>query len=175
MTLKSAVLVLAAAVLAAVAGFFLHRAVLTGPAPVAAVTELLRLELPDETGKIQKLTQWQGKILVVNFWATWCEPCREEIPILVDIQARYASKDLQIVGIAVDSADKVREFALLYRINYPLIIGGLEVIDLSRKLGNKAGGLPYTLVFDRSGQVVKSHLGGISKKAMEAMVKGITG
>lgn len=175
MTLKSGVLVLVAAMLAAMAGFFLHRAALTGPVPAGTVPELLQLELPDETGKTQNFSQWQGKILVINFWATWCEPCREEIPVLVDMQARYASKDLQIVGIAVDSADKVREFSRLYRINYPLVIGGLEVINLSRKLGNKAGGLPYTLVLNRSREVVKSHLGGMSKEELETMIKGIAG
>jgi thiol-disulfide isomerase/thioredoxin len=173
MTLKSAYLVLIAAVLAASAGVFLHRAVLTGSASADTVTELLRLELPDENGKIQKLSQWRGKILVINFWATWCEPCREEVPALVSMQARYASNGVQIVGIAVDSTDKVREFSRTYRINYPLVIGGLEVIDLSRKLGNKAGGLPYTLVLDRSGKVVSSHLGGMSKEELEAMVKGV--
>ncbi len=173
MTLKSGLLVLIVAMLAAMAGFFLHRAVLTGPVPPGTVPELLQLELPDETGKTQSLSQWQGKILVINFWATWCEPCREEIPVLVDLQTRYASKDLQIVGIAVDSADKVREFSRSYRINYPLVIGGLEVIDLSRKLGNKAGGLPYTLVLNRSGKLVKSHLGGMSKQELETMISGL--
>ena len=104
------------------------------------LAELRRLVLPDPEGKPQAFAQWQGKILVVNFWATWCDPCREEVPALVRIQQNQGSKGVQIVGIGIDSADKIREFAAKFSINYPLAVAGLNGVDISRKLGNTAGG-----------------------------------
>ena len=172
---RNRVLVLAAAILATVAGFFAYRATLSDGSVAEPVAELMRLSLPDVSGKDQSLAQWRDKVLIVNFWATWCEPCREEIPVLLRAQAKHASNGVQIVGISVDSVDKVRQFAIEYRIEYPLVIGSMEVIDLTRRLGNKAGGLPYTVVFDRSGRVVKTHLGGISEIELESAIKLATG
>lgn len=169
------VLVLAAAILAAAAGFFTYRALLSGPADTEAAAELLRLQLPDTAGKPQRLDQWRGNILIVNFWATWCTPCREEIPGLVRIQARHTSNGVQIVGIAIDSADKVRQFAIEFGIRYPLLIGGVEVIDLTRKLGNKAGGLPHTVILDRSGKVIKTRLGIITEAELESAIRQASG
>ena len=167
--------VLAAAILAAAAGFFGYRAMVAEDASIAAAGELARLRLPDLSGRSQYLAQWRNNILVVNFWATWCEPCREEVPALLRVQAAHASKNLQVVGIAIDSADKVRQFANEYRIGYPLLVGGMEVIDLTRKLGNTAGGLPYTIVIDTSGKIVAKHLGRISEAQLEQAIRRASG
>ena len=173
---RARVLVLAAAILATGAGFFAYRATLSDLSDAAeAVAELMRLRLPDISGTHQRLAQWQDRILIVNFWATWCQPCREEIPILLRVQAKYASNGVQIVGIFVDSVDKVREFAREYRIGYPLVMGSMDVIDLTRRLGNKAAGLPYTIVLDKSGRVVKTHLGGISEVELESAIRLASG
>jgi thiol-disulfide isomerase/thioredoxin len=163
-------LIAAAALIAGGAGFALRRASMTGPATDDAVRNLLALELPDPHGKPQSMKQWQGRVLVVNFWATWCEPCREEIPGLLRIEKKYDSKSLKIVGIAIDSADKVRQFAKYFQINYALLIGGLEAVDLSRQLGNKAGALPYTVVLDQEGKVVRTHLGKISEQELDELI-----
>lgn len=166
---------LAAAILATAAGFFAYRATLPDRSVAEAVAELMRLRLPDVSGKDQSLAQWRDKVLIVNFWATWCEPCREEVPVLLRVQAKHASNGVQIVGISVDSVDKVRQFAIEYQIGYPLVVGTMEVIDLTRRLGNKAAGLPYTVVLDRSGRVVKTHLGGISEVELESAIRRASG
>ena len=165
---------LAGAVLAA-AGMFAYRAMVAEGPSAAVASELSRLRLPDLSGREQELAQWRNSILVVNFWATWCEPCREEIPALLRVQAANASKKVRIVGIAIDSADKVRQFANEYHIDYPLLVGGMEVIDLTRKLGNTAGGLPYTVVVDASGKVVVKHLGRISEAQLEQAIRLASG
>lgn len=119
-------------------------------------------------GSAQTLAGLRGKILVINYWATWCAPCREEIPLFVRLQQEYAVKNLQFVGIAIDQADKVRAFAQEFNINYPLLIAGIDAVELSRKVGNKAGVLPYTLVLDRSGKIAASLVGGLSEARMRA-------
>ena len=172
---KTRVLMLVAAILAVGAGFFAYQATLSSRSAAKVVAELMRLRLPDVAGKDQSLTQWRDKILVVNFWATWCEPCREEIPVLLRVQAKYASNGVQVVGISVDSVDKVRQFAREYGIGYPLVIGSMEVIELTRRLGNNAAGLPYTIVLDRSGRVVKTHLGAISEVELEGAIRLASG
>lgn len=168
---RSRILVLAVALLATGAGFFAYRATLPDRSVAEAAAELMRLRLPDVSGKDQSLAQWRDKVLIVNFWATWCGPCREEIPVLLRVQAKHASNRVQVVGISIDSVEKVREFAIEYRIAYPLVMGSMDVIDLTRRLGNKAAGLPYTIVLDRTGKVVKTHLGGISEVELESAIK----
>ena len=86
------------------------------------------------------------------------------------MKKKYASKSLQIVGIAIDSADKVRQFAKDFQITYALLIGGLETVDLSRQLGNKTGALPYTVVLDQEGKVVRTHLGKISEQELDEVI-----
>lgn len=126
-------------------------------------------------GGLQPLHHWRGKILVVNFWATWCAPCRVETPILVKIQHKYASKGVEIVGISLDSASKVQEFAKEYKVQYPLLIAGLEIIEITKDLGNMAAALPYTVVLDRIGNVQARHLGGISESQLELAILPLLG
>ena len=90
---------------------------------------------------------------------------------MLRVQAKYATNGVQVVGIFLDSVDKVQQFAIEYKIGYPLVMGSMGVIDLTRRLGNKTGGLPYTVVLDRSGKVVKTHLGGISEAELESAIK----
>jgi len=172
---STGVLVLAVATLAAGAGFFAYRATPSDRPDAEAAAELMRLRLPDTSGNEQSLAQWRNKVLIVNFWATWCEPCREEVPVLLRAQAKYAANGVQVVGISVDSVDKVRQFANEYRIEYPLVIGSIAVIEVTRRLGNKAAGLPYTVVVDRSGRVVKTHLGAISEAELERAIRLASG
>lgn len=121
-------------------------------------------------GAPQTLAGLRGRVLVINYWATWCAPCREEIPLFVRLQQEYATKNVQFVGIAVDQVDKVRNFAKEFNINYPLLIAGIDAVELSRKAGNKAGVLPYTLILDRSGKIAASLVGGISEARMRAQL-----
>jgi thiol-disulfide isomerase/thioredoxin len=127
----------------------------------ADTTALLALSLPDPGGQLQPMAQWRGKVLVINFWATWCAPCREEMPDFVRAQNEYGAKGLQIVGIAVDNAGNVQQFAKELGLNYPALIGGYGAMDLSRQLGNSLVALPFTLVLDRQGRLAYTHLGPV--------------
>lgn len=109
--------------------------------------------LMDVSGQLRSVSEWQGKVLVINFWATWCPPCLEEIPHFVKLQKEYDYQGLQFVGIALESVDEVLSFASEQEINYPLLVGEQEVIKLAEKLGNHLGGLPYTVIFDRDGRI----------------------
>jgi thiol-disulfide isomerase/thioredoxin len=131
---------------------------------------LLAVELPDATGQVQRIDQWRGRVLVVNFWATWCVPCREEMPQFIRTQAADGDKGLQFVGIAVDSADKVQKFSRDIGLNYPTLIGGLGAMDLSKELGNRLMALPFTVVLDRQGRVVHTQLGQLKPEKLHEIV-----
>jgi len=135
------------------------------------VSGILNATLPDLTGKPRTIGDWRGKVLVINFWATWCSPCLEEIPHFVRLQRRFGDRGLQFVGIAVEDRKKVHAFAREHEINYPVLIGQLSASKLSIAAGNRRGGLPHTLVLDRSGQVISQHFGGLSEKTLEPIIK----
>jgi peroxiredoxin len=145
---------------------------LRGPAPdpSAGASALLAITLPDASGKQESLGQWRGKVLVVNFWATWCTPCREEMPEFVATQRELGGRGLQFVGIAVDEPEKVRGFAEEIGLNYPALIGGYGAIELSRTLGNNAGALPFTVVVDRSGRIAHTQLGPLQGQKLHSIV-----
>ncbi len=109
--------------------------------------------LMDVSGQSRNVSEWQGKVLVINFWATWCPPCLEEIPHFIKLQDKYGDQGLQFLGIALEDVDDVMNFANKLGINYPLLVGEQEVIKLGVKLGNRIGGLPYTVILDRRGNI----------------------
>jgi len=127
--------------------------------------------LPDLTGRARKLSDWQGKVVLVNFWATWCAPCREEIPMLVSLRREFSPKGFEIVGIAVDNVTNVGEFVDKYEISYPILVANAEGISLMQKLGNTAGALPYTVVLDRRGAIVNRKLGILRRSEVEHQIK----
>ena len=167
-------LILGAAGLAATAAGFLVGPLLLGskgegmqPADGA----LRAVTLADLAGKRRQLSEWQGRILLCNFWATWCAPCREEIPLLMSAREKYAANGVEIVGIAIDNPAKVREFSKSLGISYPVLLAEAEGLDLMRKLGNSAGGLPYTVVADRQGKVVNRKLGTLKQGDIDAILR----
>jgi thiol-disulfide isomerase/thioredoxin len=168
LALAAAVAIAAAAGGAAFHWWSLERG---APAGRAVVERIYAARLADLKGGSQPLAQWRGKVLIVNFWATWCAPCREEVPGFVRLQERYGARGLTFVGIAIDQPDRVSAFAREFRINYPLLIGGLETLELLREVGNRAGVLPYTLVIDRHGQLIAREPGGLKEGKLEGMVK----
>jgi thiol-disulfide isomerase/thioredoxin len=136
-------------------------------------TKLLALSLPDTAGRQQSLGQWQGKVVVINFWATWCEPCRKEMPEFVRAQRELGPKGLQFVGIAVDQKDKVEQFAKELDLNYPALIGGYDAVDLSKSLGNELSALPFTIVIDRSGKVALTQLGPFKQDKLRSTINNL--
>ena len=140
--------------------------------PVSAEA-LFQASLVDLDGKPQSMAQWRGKVLVVNFWATWCPPCRAEMPEFVKLQEKYRENGLIFVGIALDEKDKVQVFADEIGVNYPVLLGTLEAVGLSRKLGNRLGGLPFTVIIDRSGRIVTTEMGELSQARLEPLIKSL--
>jgi len=140
-------------------------------AAAAGVAGLMAAQLPDTKGQRQALEQWRGQVLVVNFWATWCTPCRQEIPEFIKVQEKWASRGVQVVGIAVDDDDKVRPYAAQLKINYPILIAGLDGIELARQAGNRLGGLPFTVILNRKGGLAHTQLGGVNEQKLEALVQ----
>lgn len=139
-----------------------------------SIERLFASTLIDTTGKSQALAQWRGKTLVVNFWATWCPPCREEMPAFSRLQTKHAANGVQFAGIAIDSADIVREFSIQYPTTYPLLIGGAEGVELTRQLGNPRLALPYTLIINPMGTVSFARLGGITEEELDTFLQQST-
>jgi thiol-disulfide isomerase/thioredoxin len=135
------------------------------------VERVLAAPLADIKGGSQSIGQWRGRVLVINYWATWCAPCREEIPMFVKMQERYGERGLQFIGIAIDQPAKVAEFAAEFRVNYPLLIAGADSLELLRQAGNRAGVLPYTLVIDRKGNLVSREPGGLKEARLETLLQ----
>ena len=125
-----------------------------------------KLESSAAIGKELALSQWKGKVLVVNFWATWCAPCREEMPMFTRLQQELGPKGVQFVGIAVDQPDKVRQFASDLGLNYPALIGGYGAMELSKSLGNSIMALPFTVIVDRGGRVAHTQLGPLKEQQL---------
>ena len=132
--------------------------------------QLYATKFVDLAGKSQELGNWKGKVLVLNFWATWCPPCIEEIPDFVQADAEYRAKGVTIVGIALDEPAKVAEFALRFRIDYPLLIGGSDAYQLAARLGNQSKGIPFTAVIDRQGKIVYLGVGSVRKKELDKVL-----
>jgi len=124
-----------------------------------SASELLAASLPDLSGRIRHLSEWQGQVVLCNFWATWCAPCRKEIPMLVSLRGEFASLGFEVVGIAVDNAAKVRDFSKTYQIPYPILVAEATGVDLMKTLGNTPGGLPFTVLLDRKGIIRNRRLG----------------
>ena len=134
---------------------------------------LFAAKLPDQNNLIQPISQYQGKIIVVNFWATWCPPCREEMPELSALQKDNAKNDVVVLGIAIDTVELVKEFSLTTPVSYPLLVSEEEGMVLGMDLGNDKGVLPYTVIIDRQGKVVKTFFGRVNKHLLESTIKNL--
>jgi thiol-disulfide isomerase/thioredoxin len=168
--LQAAIFLLVAA-LAGIAGYYFNRSSLNAPASANAGQMLLQAPFADLSGKTQTLAQRRGKVLVVNFWATWCAPCREEIPALMRVNQKYAPKGVELVGIALDNASKVQAYSKDMGMDYVLLVAGAQTLALGRDLGNQAGVLPYTVVLDRGGNVVYTHAGAMTEATLEPVLR----
>ena len=140
----------------------------------AGVLHQLRPEftLPDLDGRPRRPDEWNGKVLVVNFWATWCAPCRKEIPLLIDLEKRRPG--VQVLGIAVDRAEAVRPFAEELGIGYPILLDDLQGSTM-RRYGNRVGALPFTVITGRDGVVAYVRLGEVEAAELDWVTDTLLG
>ena len=142
----------------------------TQPAAKPPVLTLPEFSLKNRDGVMQSVHSWPGKSLMLNFWATWCAPCRREIPLLMSLQKEHAAEGVQLVGIAVDFREDVLKYADLNKIDYPLLIGeqdGLQAVDA---FGIEAVGFPYTVFTDSQGNIVTTHIGELHREQAELIL-----
>jgi thiol-disulfide isomerase/thioredoxin len=127
----------------------------------------------DLDGRERSSAEFADRVVVINFWATWCPPCRKETPEFVALQKDFGDK-VQFIGIAIDDEEPVREFAETYAMNYPVLLGDTDAVDLSRRLGNRYEGLPFTVVARPGGGVVLRHAGGLERSQLEPLLERLT-
>lgn len=124
----------------------------------------------DLAGQTQPLSQWRGKILILNFWATWCPPCREEIPDFIAVDQAYRAQGVAIIGIGLDERDLIAAFAQEIRITYPMLLGGAQGYHFAAQLGNAGDGIPFTAIIDRQGRVVYLGSGTMRRAELEKQI-----
>ena len=166
--MRTNLLIVGVALLSLVAGYASHYfAVFSSGASVEhPVSVFEHPPLRSLDGNPQSLMQWKGKVLVLNFWASWCLPCREEMPVFSEMQQAWAKRNLQFLGIAIDDPEEVISFLNDTPVDYPILLGDDTLIDWAGKLGNKAGVLPFSVLVDSQGKIVSTRLGGLSKDAL---------
>lgn len=146
--------------LALLAGYLVG-AKLTSPVPAESADSFFVQTFDDLDGQPQSMDRWRGQLVVVNFWATWCAPCVEEMPALQSIHDEYAPRGVAVVGIGIDSPTAMRGFRDQHRLTLPLYAAGAGGSELGRALGNRSGALPYTVLVDAQGRIVQARLGQI--------------
>ena len=161
--MKTNVLIGLAAALALLAGIWLQQnSFFDNQSEI--VSQPLDFSFPDIHGQQQSVSQWQGKILVINFWATWCPPCLKEIPEFIQLQQSYQDRDVQFIGIAVEDRQPVADYLQSININYPILIAGDAGSRLSLQLGNIISAVPFTVILNAQGQIIHRQPGELSKE-----------
>lgn len=133
-------------------------------------TSLFAISMMDTQSQQQNLSQYQGKVIVLNFWATWCPPCREEMPELSQLYLDYQNKNVVVLGVAIDELKLVQEYLQSSPVSYPILIAENERMDLSNQLGNTQDVLPYTVIIDANGKIAKTYYGRITKSLLATAI-----
>lgn len=145
-----------------------------GALPPAKIPDRLpQFSLGDRSGKATSISAFAGKSLVINFWATWCAPCRSEIPLLQALNTEWAARDVSVIGIAVDYRDKVLEYAERLKIGYPLLIGEQDALDVATTFGVDSPVFPFTVFTDRRGEVVTLFIGELHRPQAELILAAV--
>jgi peroxiredoxin len=155
------------------AGAWLHP---SQPAPAGSSAQLVgaprpAVELPDVDGRAQSIAQWDGTLVLLNFWASWCAPCIEEMPLLDHVQARLAARGLQVIGIAADATAPTHAFLRQHPVRYPILVDDPENVrngrDVSVIYGNDRNVLPYSVLIGRDGRILAQRFGNFSEDSLE--------
>jgi thiol-disulfide isomerase/thioredoxin len=129
--------------------------------------------LPDLENKIHAIKEWDGKVILLNFWATWCPPCRREIPSFIQLQQQYGAQGLQVIGVAIDQKEAVSDYSDGMGINYPVLVGDETALQASSAYGNRFGQLPYSVLIDRKGIVRYIRRGEFTLQDAESRIKDL--
>lgn len=127
--------------------------------------------LKDLADKVRHAREWDGKVLLINFWATWCPPCVREIPAFVELHEAYKDKGFEIIGIAIDNKQAVIDFIDPMGVDYPVLLGEDSGITLSQAYGNRLGVLPYSIIVDRQGKIISTHRSEMTYEMVEKAIK----
>ncbi|MCK9283066.1 MAG: TlpA family protein disulfide reductase [Rhodocyclaceae bacterium] len=164
----------AVAAIAAWAGYWINQSNTRAmPASDPALLRLSNAPLKTLDGRPRSLADWRGKVLVVNFWATWCPPCRAEMPGFSRISEQYASKGVQFLGIAIDDEAPVQAYSRHAPVSYPLLLGDGTTLDLTAQLGNATQGLPFTAIIDSEGRLTATKVGILGEAELQARLDAI--
>ncbi len=136
-------------------------------------TAAANFTLPDLEGGNHSLSQWKGQVVLLNFWAPWCPPCRKEVPAFIALQEKYADQGFTVVGITVDTRKNAQTFADTTGINYPVLVAEEQGIEIAKQYGNKVGALPYTALIDRQGNIVFTQRNELTRKEAEKALAGV--
>ena len=151
-------------------GYRLYHFLQDGPAGSFVGRHRPEFTLPDLDGQLRSISEWDGKVIALNFWATWCPPCLKEVPEFVLLQTKYQAAGLQFIGVALQKPAEVRQFVAEHGMNYPVLTGELEVIKLAESYGNHIGALPYTVIIDRNGQIAHVKPGVLPTEEAESII-----
>jgi peroxiredoxin len=166
--MKRSALIFAVAVVAFVSGISV-RGLLSSPLESASQTNQTKLpefSLPDLSNQRHNIKEWQGKLLVINFWATWCPPCLKEMPEFVALQNEFSGKGLQFIGIALDDLEPVKEFVDSHKITYPILLGEDQGMKIAHDLGNIVNTVPFTVIVDKKGNIIKQKMGTLTREEL---------
>lgn len=168
---KNIFCILLLAIIALVSGVFMQH--LSSNEAVKTDAPMLEFSLPDMTGQQHNISQWQNKIRIINFWATWCPPCLKEIPEFIQLQNQFNDQNIQFIGIAIDNKQSVADYLATMPINYPILMAEYEGANLSQQLGNNFRTLPFTLIINQQGQIIHRQRGEISREQILAVIEPI--
>jgi thiol-disulfide isomerase/thioredoxin len=145
----------------------------TGPGAPTVPDRRPNFALKDLSGRSRSIGEWDGRPLILNFWATWCAPCRREIPLLNRLKQELGPNGTEIIGIAVDFAPDVAQFAKDFHIAYPLLVGEQDALDVASAFGVQAMAFPFTIFTDRAGRVIALHLGELHEPQARAILGAV--
>ena len=165
--MKNTLIFIVAIIIAGGSGFTLQK-YLNQPQLQKQTNSAIGLQRPefsamDSKGKLRNIKEWDGKLILLNFWATWCPPCLKEIPDFIELQKAYGDQDFQIIGIAIDEEEAVRDYVTDVGMNYPTMVVESEGVGLAKRFGNGIGALPYSVIINRDGEISHTIRGELSK------------
>ncbi len=166
--MKSTLIILFVAITALASGIAVQ---IMNKSPEIQTIALEEISLPNLEGEMQNLSKWQGKTLIINFWATWCPPCLKEIPDFMALQAEFKDKNVQFIGIALEDLQTVADYNAQVNINYPILIGEFTGTQLARSWGNTLNTVPFTVVINPQGEIIHRQMGEFSKQHILSIIE----